>query len=170
MAFTPQRVKTMTEPYWSDRPPAFQLTSGGNEERRCRVTERFIDMLNVKANTSAASVVFTVACGSSRLASGVFVAVVSTTLLYAFLHSLHWLGSLLWQIYPENICLALPDVASSTQLVNTDAGCVGMMGNVNRRKKWLLVEASAERTVSTALKRLNTTLQSSVHTQEQRKK
>lgn len=53
-------------------------------------------------------VVFILAC-CSRLASDVFGAVVNTKLIYAFLHSLHWLGSLVWQIYPTNICLALPE-------------------------------------------------------------
>ena len=46
-------------------------------------------------------VVFILACCASCLASGVFGAAVNTKLMCTFLHSLHWLGLLVWQIYPS---------------------------------------------------------------------
>lgn len=55
------------------------------------------------------SVVCILACSASRWASGVFGAAVNTELMYALLHSLHWPGSLIWQIYPTNICLKVND-------------------------------------------------------------
>lgn len=54
-------------------------------------------------------VVCILACSASRLTSGVFGAAVNNELMYALLHSLHWLGSLVWQIYPTNICLKVND-------------------------------------------------------------